>query len=82
MGVDARGFPGGLLRLDPPLRMSSLLPRDLCHGRSASRWPLTQRLSACMLTFLFPLIRHAEWLVFCDDLKMLFRITENTEFTG
>ena len=22
----------------PPLRMPSLLPRDLCHGRSASRW--------------------------------------------
>ena len=41
MGVDARGFPGGLLRLDPPLRMSSLLPHDLCHGRSASRRPPT-----------------------------------------
>ena len=23
----------------PPLRMPSLLPHDLCHGRSASRWP-------------------------------------------
>ena len=22
----------------PPLRMPSLLPHDLCHGRSASRW--------------------------------------------
>ena len=25
----------------PPLRMSSLLPHDLCHGRSASLWPPT-----------------------------------------
>ena len=25
----------------PPLRMSSLLPYDLCHGRSTSRWPPT-----------------------------------------
>ena len=25
----------------PPLRMSSLLPHDLCHGRSASRRPPT-----------------------------------------
>ena len=23
-----------------PLRMPSLLPHDLCHGRSSSRWPL------------------------------------------
>ena len=26
----------------PPLRMSSLLPHDLCHGRSTSLWPPTQ----------------------------------------
>ena len=25
----------------PPLRMSSLLPHDLCHGRSTSLWPPT-----------------------------------------
>ena len=25
----------------PPLHMSSLLPHDLCHGRSASLWPPT-----------------------------------------
>ena len=42
MGVDARGYPGGLLRLDPAfLRMSSLLPHDLCCGWSASLWPPT-----------------------------------------
>ena len=29
----------------PPLRMSSLLPHDLCHGRSTSLWPPT--VSAC-----------------------------------
>ena len=40
MGVDAREFPGELLRLDPPLRMPSLLPHDLCHGRSSSLWLL------------------------------------------
>ena len=28
----------------PPLRMSSLLPHDLCHGRSASLWPPTVNL--------------------------------------
>ena len=36
LGVDAREFPGGLLRLDPAF--ASLLPHDLCHGRSSSRW--------------------------------------------
>ena len=41
MGVDAQGFPGGLLRLDPAFAMSSLLPHDLCHGWSASRRPPT-----------------------------------------
>ena len=39
MGVDAQGFPGGLLRLDPAFAYVSLLPHDLCHGWSASRWP-------------------------------------------
>ena len=34
MGIDAREFPGGL----PPLCMPSLLPHDLCHRRSSSRW--------------------------------------------
>ena len=38
LGVDAQEFPGGLLRLDPALRMPSLLPHDLCHGRSSSHW--------------------------------------------
>ena len=37
MGVDARGFPGEFLSSIPPLRISSLLPHDLCHGWSASR---------------------------------------------
>ena len=36
LGVDAREFPGGLLRLDPPLRMPSLLPHDLCHEWNVS----------------------------------------------
>ena len=40
MGADAREFPGGLLRLDPAFTMPSLLPHDLCHGRSSSRWLL------------------------------------------
>ena len=41
MGVDARGFPGEFLSSIPPLRISSLLPHDLCHGWSASLWPPT-----------------------------------------
>ena len=44
LGVDAREFPGGLLRLHPAFRMPSLLPHDLCHGRSASLWPPTVNL--------------------------------------
>ena len=40
LGVDAREFPGGSWGSIPPLRMTSLLPHDLCHGRSASRWLL------------------------------------------
>ena len=37
-GVDAReqGVSWGLIA---PLRMPSLLPHDLCHGRSSSHWP-------------------------------------------
>ena len=31
-------FQGDSWGLIPPLRMPSLLPHDLCHGRSASRW--------------------------------------------
>ena len=54
MGVDAREFPGGLLRLNPPLRMSSLLPHDLCHGRSASRRPPTLGLIFCEACLLPP----------------------------
>ena len=34
-------FQGDSWGLIPPLRMSSLLPHDLCHGQSASRWPPT-----------------------------------------
>ena len=30
--------------------MSSLLPHDLCHGRSASLWPPTPCLWSCFLT--------------------------------
>ena len=54
LGVDAQEFPGGLLRLDPPLRMSSLLPHDLCHGRSSSRWlpaALVFDILVCFLNF-------------------------------
>ena len=38
-GVDARewGVSWGLIT---PLRMPGLLPHDLCHGQSSSRWPL------------------------------------------
>ena len=38
LGVDARkqGVSWGLLT---PLRMPRLLPHDLCHGWSCSRWP-------------------------------------------
>ena len=36
-GVDAQEYPGGLLRLDPAFELWSLLPPDLCHGRSSSR---------------------------------------------
>ena len=38
LGLDAReqGVSWGLVT---PLRMPSLLPRDLCPGRSSSRWP-------------------------------------------
>ena len=39
-GVDAREFPGGLLRLDPAFFMASLLPHDLCHRRNSSLWLL------------------------------------------
>ena len=31
-------FQGDSWGLIPPLRMPSLLPHDLCHGRSSSRW--------------------------------------------
>ena len=34
-------FQGDSWGLIPPLRMSSLLPHDLCHGRNASRQPPT-----------------------------------------
>ena len=33
-------FQGDSWGLIPPLRMPSLLPHDLCHGRSSSRWLL------------------------------------------
>ena len=38
LGLDAReqGVSWGLIT---PLRMPSLLPHDLCHGQSSSRWP-------------------------------------------
>ena len=35
---DFQGYSWGSI---PPLRMSSLVPHDLCHGRSASRRPPT-----------------------------------------
>ena len=44
LGVYAREFPGGLLKLDPALRMPSLLPHDLCHGRSSSLAPSSDRI--------------------------------------
>ena len=44
LGVYAREFPGGLLKLDPALRMPSLLPHDLCHGRSSSLDPSSDRI--------------------------------------
>ena len=31
-------FQGNSWGSIPPLRMPSLLPRDICHGRSSSRW--------------------------------------------
>ena len=41
MGVDAQEYLGALPRLDPPLRMPSLLPHDLCH-----EWNVSHRLLA------------------------------------
>ena len=40
-GGDAREYPGGLLRLDPALRMPSLLPHDLCPEWNDSPAPGT-----------------------------------------
>ena len=37
-----------------PLRMSSLLPHDLCHGRSTSLWPPTFMLSEVSREALVP----------------------------
>ena len=34
-------FQGDSWGSTPPLRMSSLLPHDLCHGQSTSSWPPT-----------------------------------------
>ena len=31
-----------------PLRMPSLLPHDLCHGRSSSRWPPATNLDSIL----------------------------------
>ena len=47
-----KDFQGDSWGSIPPLRMSSLLPHDLCHGQSASRWPptpicLTGSVSVC-----------------------------------
>ena len=36
-----KDFQGDSWGSIPPLRMSSLLPHDLCHGPSASLWPPT-----------------------------------------
>ena len=38
MGVDAQGFAGGLLRLDPAFAYVEPPSHDLCHGPSASLW--------------------------------------------
>ena len=35
-----KNFQGDSWGWIPPLRMPSLLPHDLCHGRSSSRWLL------------------------------------------
>ena len=35
-----KNFQGDSWGSIPPLRMPSLLPHDLCHGRSSSRWLL------------------------------------------
>ena len=67
MGVDAREFPGGLLKLDPPLHMLSLLPHDLCHGRSASLWPPTS----------IELVMPSNHLILCHPLFLLPSIFPN-----
>ena len=33
-----KNFQGDSWGLIPPMRMPSLLPHDLCHGRNSSRW--------------------------------------------
>ena len=50
----------------PPLRMSSLLPHDLCHGRSASRRPPT-------------LFQHHSNSI---SLNMFFGVLDLTSHTG
>ena len=47
----------------PPLRMPSLLPHDLCHGRSSSRWlPAKVHLVKAMI---FPVVmyRYVSWTI-------------------
>ena len=51
----------------PPLRMSSLLPHDLCHGRSASLWPPTS----------IELVMPSNHLILCHPLFLLPSIFPN-----
>ena len=44
LGVDAREFPGGLLKLDPAFAYAEPRPHDLCHGRSSSLAPSSDRI--------------------------------------
>ena len=46
-----KDFQGDSWGSIPPLCMSSLLPHDLCHGRSTSLWPSTVVPFSCLQSF-------------------------------
>ena len=52
-----------------PLHMASLLPHDLCHGQSSSRWPPANSISLSILrcgasVFWITLFHMPNWLFF------------------
>ena len=59
----------------PPLRMSSLLPHDLCHRWSASHWPPTVILSVHVG---FSQSKWTSFSCFTCEVKESYKITYNS----